>query len=54
MALRLPSESQEAIITGAPAIAANETIYIGGRSGGFFALNPNGTLKWELQTGWAK
>lgn len=36
---------------GGPAIGADGTIYIGSGDDYFYALNPNGTLRWRYQTG---
>ena len=34
-----------------PALAKNSTLYVGDRSGCLYAINPNGTLKWQRDTG---
>ena len=35
-------------VTSSPAIGADGTIYVGSQGGLFYALNPDGTLKWEV------
>ena len=34
-----------------PAIDANGVIYVGSRDKKFYAVNPNGTMKWFIETG---
>ena len=36
---------------GAPAIGAEGTVYFGSHDGSFYALRPDGTLKWNISTG---
>ena len=38
-------------ITASPAIAADGTVYISSTDGNFYALNPDGTERWQVHTG---
>lgn len=38
-------------VTGAPAVASDGTIYVGGTDRAFYAVNPNGTQKWSYVAG---
>ncbi len=38
-------------VDSSPAIGADGTIYVGSGNGMFYAVNPDGTLKWSYQTG---
>ena len=39
-------------VISSPAIGSDGTIYIGSSGNYLYAINPNGSKKWEFKTGW--
>jgi outer membrane protein assembly factor BamB len=46
------SFSIESFAYSSPAIGADGTIYVGSYGSKLYAINPNGSQKWNLTTGW--
>ena len=44
-------ENLDSMMYSSPAIDKNKTVYIGSYSNYFYAINPNGTMKWQYETG---
>ena len=44
-------QSDDSALSGGPAVAADGTVYIGSKSGKLYALRPDGTLRWVVDTG---